>query len=76
MCDSVKTVQRGKVMAIQVHLKEMRKISNKQPNLIHKTTKKRRRTATKNKITRRKVIIKIRADINEKKNEGNNSNNH
>ena len=66
MWDSVKTVQRGKVMAIQVHLKEMRKISNKQPNLIHKTTKKRR-TATKNKITRRKVIIKIRAEINEKK---------
>ena len=66
MWDSVKTVQRGKVMAIQVHLKEMRKISNKQPNLIHKTTTKRR-TATKNKITRRKVIIKIRAEINEKK---------
>ena len=55
----------------------MRKISNKQPNLSHKTTKKKRRgrTATKNKVTRRKVIIKIRAEIIEKKNEGNNSNN-
>ena len=34
-------MQRGKVIAIQVHLKEMRKISNKQPNLTHKTTKKK-----------------------------------
>ena len=41
MWDAVKTMQRGKVIAIQVHLKEMRKISNKQPNLTHKTTKKK-----------------------------------
>ena len=69
MWDAVKTMQRGKVIAIQVHLKEMRKISNKQPNLTYKTTKQkiRGRTATKNKVTRRKVFIKIRAEIIEKK---------
>ena len=43
---------------------EKRKTSNGQPNFTHKTTGKRR---TKNpKISRRKEIIKIQAEINEK----------
>ena len=42
---------------------ETRKISNKQPNLIPKATRDRR--TTKPKVSRRKEIIKIRAEINE-----------
>ena len=43
---------------------ETRKASNRQPNFTPKTTGKRR--TGKNKISRRKEIIKIRAEINEK----------
>ena len=44
----------------------MRKIY-KQPNLTPRATRKRRRrTTTKNKVSRRKKIIKIREEINEK----------
>ena len=44
----------------------MRKIY-KQPNLTFRATRKRRtRTTTKNKVSRRKKIIKIRKEINEK----------
>ena len=43
---------------------ETRKISNRQPNFTPKTTGKRR--TEKNKISRRKGIIKISAEINEK----------
>ena len=42
---------------------ETRKTSNKQPNFTPKTTAKRTKTP---KISRRKEIIKIRAEINEK----------
>ena len=53
---------------------EIRKTLNRQPNFTPKTTGKRRRrrtittttTTTKNKISRRKEIIKIQAEINEK----------
>ena len=47
---------------------ETRKISNKQPNLTHKVIRERRRrtTTTKTKVSRRKKIIKIRSEINEK----------
>ena len=41
---------------------ETRKISNKQSNLTPKGTRERR---TKSKVSRRKEIIKIRAEINE-----------
>ena len=44
---------------------ETRKTSNKQPNFTPKTTGKRR-TKKKPKISRRKEIIKIQAEINEK----------
>ena len=43
---------------------ETRNISNKQPNLIPKATRERR--TKKPKVSRRKEIIKIRAEINEK----------
>ena len=48
-----------------------RKISNKQPNLTPKAIRERR--TKKPKVSRRKDIIKIRSEINEKKNEGNDS---
>ena len=44
---------------------ETRKTSNRQPNFTPKTTGKRR-TKKPTKISRRKEIIKIRAEINEK----------
>ena len=46
---------------------ETRKISKKQPNLTHKAIR-GRRTKKKNKpkVSRRKEIIKIRSEINEK----------
>ena len=51
---------------------ETRKTSNRQSNFTPKTTG-RRRTTTTIKISRRKEIIKIWAEINEKRNERNNS---
>ena len=46
---------------------ETRNTSNRQPHLTSKTTGKRRRTTTKKpKISRRKEIIKIWAERNEK----------
>ena len=42
-------------------LQEATEISNKQPNLICKGT---RKTTTKPRVSRRKEIIKIRAEIN------------
>ena len=46
-------------------LQETRKTSNRQPNFTPKTRGKRK-TTTKTKISRRKQIIKFRAEINEK----------
>ena len=45
---------------------ETRKTSNRQPNFTPKTTGKRTTTTKNSKINRRKEIIKIRAEINEK----------
>ena len=46
---------------------ETRKTLNRQPNFTPKTTGKRRTTKKKNpKISRRKELIKIRVEINEK----------
>ena len=42
------------------------KTSNRQPNFTHKTTGKRRTTKKKTKLSRRKEIIKIGTEINEK----------
>ena len=44
---------------------EARNISNKQPNLTHEGTRKKKKEQTKPKVSRRKEIIKIRAEINE-----------
>ena len=63
--DAAKTVLRGKFTAMQSYLKKTRKTSTRQPRFTPKTTGKRR--TTKNpKISRRKEIIKIWAEINEK----------
>ena len=62
--DAAKEVPRGKFIAIQSYLKKQEKTSNRQPNFTPKTTGKER---IKNpKISRRKKIVKIRAEINEK----------
>ena len=60
--DSAKAVLRGKFIAIPSYLKKQEK-HNRQPNLTPKTTGKRTKLP---KISRRKEIIKIRAEINEK----------
>ena len=62
---------RGKFIAIQAYLKEKKKraISNKQPNLIPKATRKRKTNNNNNKtpkVSRKKEIIKIREEINER----------
>ena len=62
--DSAKAVLRRWFIAIQSYLKKKKKALNRQPNSTPKAAGKRR---TKNpKISRRKEIIKIRAEINEK----------
>ena len=58
--DPAKAVLRGKFIAIQY---SSRKITNKQHNLTPKATRERR---TKPKIRRRKEIINIRTEINER----------
>ena len=60
-----KSSSKRKVYSNTILPQEMRKTSSRQPNFTPKTTGKRR---TKNpKISRRKEITKIRAEINEKK---------
>ena len=60
--DAAKAVLRGKLITIH-----SRKTSKRQPNITPKITGKRRTKKKKNpKISRRKEIIKIRAEINEK----------
>ena len=39
--DVTKAILKGKFMVIQAFLKKIRKIQNKQPNLLHKRIKKR-----------------------------------
>ena len=62
--DTAKVILRGRFIAIQSHLKKTRKISNKQSNLIPKATRERITKKTQS-VSRRKEIIKIRAEINE-----------
>ena len=61
--DTAKAVLRGKFIAIQSYV--TRKTVNRQSNFTPKVTGKR--TKRKCKISRRKEIIKIRTEINEKK---------
>ena len=62
--DAAKAVLRGKFIAIQSYLKKQETSQIKKPNLTTKAIRERR---TKNpKVSRRKEIIKIRSEINEK----------
>ena len=61
--DTAKAVLRGKCIAIQAYLKKQEKISNKKPNLTPKGAKKEQQI--KPKTSRRKEMIKFRAEINE-----------
>ena len=58
-----KSSSKGKVYSNTILPQEIRKTLSRQPNFTPKTTGKRR---TKKKISRRKEIIRIRAEINEK----------
>ena len=68
------TVSRGKFIAITVLPQETRKTSSRQPNFTPKVTgkeepkkqKQKNKQTKKNKISRRKEIIQIRVEINEK----------
>ena len=57
-----KSSSKRKVYSTTILPQETRKTANRQSNFTPKTTRKRRRK----KISRRKQIIKIRAEINEK----------
>ena len=59
---SIKNSSKRKVYSNTSLPQDTRKISNKQPNLTPIATSRKR---TKPKISRRKEIIKIRAEINE-----------
>ena len=63
-----KSSSKREVYSSTILPQERRKTLNRQPNFTSKTTGKRRTTTTKTKtkISRRKEIIKIRAEINEK----------
>ena len=60
--DSAKSVLRGKFIAIQSHLKKQEKSQTNNLTLQLKQLEKEQR---KPKLSRRKEIIKIRAEINE-----------
>ena len=63
-----KSSSKREVYSNKILPQETRKTSNRQPNFTPKTTGKRRTKKKKqtNKISRRKEIIKIRVEINEK----------
>ena len=62
--DSVKTVQRGKFMAVQAYLKKQEK--NQINNLTFHLKQLEREEIKNLRVSRRKEIMKIRAEINEK----------
>ena len=59
-----KSISKRKDYSNTILLQETRKIPNKQPNLTPKAIRERR--TKKSKVSRRKEIIKIRSEINEK----------
>ena len=59
-----KQFQKRKVYINTILPQETRKTSNRQPNFTPKTTGKRTTTKKPSKISRRKEIIKIQAEIN------------
>ena len=60
-----KSSSKRKVYSNTILPQERRKMSNKQPNLTTKAIREKRRTK-KSKVSRRKEVIKIRSEINEK----------
>ena len=62
--DAVKAVLRGKLIAIQFHLKKQEKTLNRQTNLTSKQLEKEQQQ--KPKIRRRKEVIKVQVLINKK----------
>ena len=62
--DAAKAVQRGKLIAIQTYLKEQEKSQINNITLHLKQLEKEEQTNSK--LSTRKEIIKIRAEINEK----------
>ena len=62
LTDAAKAILRGKFIAIQSYLKKKRKISN---NITLHSKPLEKEEQTKPKVSRRKEIIKIRAEINE-----------
>ena len=69
--DAAKAVLKGKFIAIQSYLKKQEKSKINNLTLHLKELEKEEQKTPK--VRRRKEIIKIRSEINEKKNEGNNS---
>ena len=63
LCDAVKAVLRGKFIAIQAYLKKQEKSQINHLTLHLKELEKEEQT--KPKVSRRKEVIKIRAEINE-----------
>ena len=63
LCDTAKTVLRGKFITIQSYLKKQEKSQIKDLTLYLKLLEKEEQTEPK--VSRRKEIIKIRAEINE-----------
>jgi len=63
--DAPEAVLRGKFRVIQIYPRKQDKFWNKQPDLEHKRTRKKKRKQTKPKVSRRKEVIKIRVEINE-----------
>ena len=66
LCDAAKAVLRGKFVAIQSYLKKQEKHQIYNLTLHLKQLGKEQHPPKKKKISRRKEIIKIRAEINEK----------
>ena len=62
--DAAKAVLRGKFIAIHSYLKKQRTLQKKQPKLTPKEIRKRR--TKKPTLSKRKEIIKIKSEVNEK----------
>ena len=71
--DSVKAVLRGRFMAIQAYLKKQEK--NQINNLILHLKQLEKEEMKNPRVSRRKEILKIRAEINEERNKGDHSKN-
>ena len=64
LCDSVEAVLRGRFIAIQAYLKKQEK--NQINNLTLHLKEQEKEEMKSTRVSRRKEIIKIRAEINEK----------